>query len=149
MFGDHSLLWGEVPVDGAWLSLWDLSPNTKGARKMMTTMPMAVHASEDGSKLSIWAWCLRQFAVGYASLWRMGTYLSFFLACLRERQMLTTYRSKYISVSEIRPAVPKPQFQFIKKLRLKAPLIYIRFLEIAWYCWMMRCISTYGISTLT
>ena len=106
LFGNHSLLWGEVPVDGAWLSLWDLGPNTKGARKMMTTMPIAVHASEDGSKLLIWAWCLRRIAVGYASLWRMGMYLPFSsLVCVIVRQMLTTYRSKYISVSEIRPAV--------------------------------------------
>lgn len=37
---------GEVLVDGAW---WDLDLNTEGARKMTTTMPFAVHVSEDGS----------------------------------------------------------------------------------------------------
>ena len=35
------------------LSLWDLGLNTEGARKMTTTMPIAVHPSEDESKLSI------------------------------------------------------------------------------------------------
>ena len=59
---------GEAPFDGAWLLLWDLGLNTKGAQKMMMTMPILVHASEDGSKLSIWAWCLRRIAVGYMSL---------------------------------------------------------------------------------
>jgi hypothetical protein len=35
------------------LSLWDLGLNTEGARKVKTTMPIAVHASEDGGKSSI------------------------------------------------------------------------------------------------
>ena len=54
MFGDRARPWGEVPVDGAWwVVVGDLGLNTMGARRMMTTMPIAVHASEDGSKLSI------------------------------------------------------------------------------------------------
>lgn len=51
MLGDRARSWGEVPVDGAW---WDLDLNTEGAREMTTTMPFAVHASEDGAHLSIW-----------------------------------------------------------------------------------------------
>ncbi|KIK05835.1 hypothetical protein K443DRAFT_327483 [Laccaria amethystina LaAM-08-1] len=84
------------------LSLWDLGLNTEGTRKMTTTMPIAVHASEDASKLSI-----------------LGVVPA---PDCRGLRVIVANGSMSISVSEIHPAVPKPQFQFIRRLRLKASL---------------------------
>ena len=53
--------------------------------------------------------------MGYASLWRMG--MCFFF-CLGSGAA----DAYDISVSEINPAEPKPQFQFIRRQRLKVPL---------------------------
>lgn len=84
------------------LSLWDLGLNTEGPRKMTTTMPIAKHASEDGSKLSI-----------------LGVVPAPECSGLR---VIVANGSMTISVSEIHPAVPKPQFQYLRRLRLKASL---------------------------
>lgn len=44
-----------VPVDGAWwvAAVVGFRSECGGSRRMTTTMPIAVHTSEDGSKLSI------------------------------------------------------------------------------------------------
>jgi hypothetical protein len=55
--------------------------------------------------------------VGYTSLWRMGMCFFFLLAW-----WCGSCRSISISVAEIHPAVANPQFQFIRRLRLKVSL---------------------------
>jgi hypothetical protein len=129
------------------LSLWDLGLNTEGAHKMTMTTPIAVHASEDGSKLLILG--VVPAPDCRASGLRVVVGNRYVPSCVMVRQMLMACRSMSISVSEIHPAVPKPQYQFIRRLCLKVRLIYVRFLAIAWSFWMMRCIPKFGISVPT
>ena len=80
---------GRFPMteDGG-LSLWGLGLNTERARRMITTMPITVRASEDGSKLSILGvvpapdccWLRVIVANGYVPVF----------SCVVKQQMLTT-----------------------------------------------------------